>query len=308
MTLLAERVKARAAELGFVACGVTDLAPNAHADAFDRWLAAGYAGAMRYLHRQATKRKDPARIVPRARRAVVVLENYYHADTPATRHPPRVAKYARGADYHTITLRRLRALAGFLRSEGATVAHAWVDDGPVPERELARRAGLGWIGKNAMLIRPGIGSFCFIGTVFTDLLLAVDEPFTAEHCGSCTRCLDACPTGAFPEPGVVDATRCISYLTIEHAGPIPPELVDRLDGWAFGCDTCNDVCPWNERFARETDVAEFADRRPLAGVTVEALDRMSDGEFSDRFGGTPLMRPGREGLARNLLAAGSRRE
>ena len=308
MTLLAERVKARAAELGFVACGVTDLAPNEHADAFDRWIIAGYAGVMRYLHRQAAKRNDPARIVPRARRAVVVLENYFHAETDETRRAPRIAKYARGADYHAVTLRRLHQLASFLRSEGATVAHAWVDDGPVPERELARRAGLGWIGKNAMLIRPGVGSFCFIGTVFTDLLLAVDEPFTTEHCGSCTRCLDACPTGAFPEPGVVDATRCISYLTIEHKGPIPPELLPRLDGWAFGCDTCNDVCPWNERFSRESTVPEFADRRALAGVTPEGLGRMSDGEFAERFGGTPLARPGREGLARNLLAVGSRRE
>ncbi|MGH7590514.1 MAG: tRNA epoxyqueuosine(34) reductase QueG, partial [Gemmatimonadales bacterium] len=271
MTLLAERVKAQAVELGFVACGITDLAPNTNADRFDRWLAAGHAGVMRYLHRQAATRRDPARIVPRARRAVIVLENYYHADTEVTRRAPRVAKYARGGDYHAVTLKRLRALARFLRAEGATVAHPWVDDGPVPERELARRAGLGWIGKNAMLIRPGIGSFSFIGTVFTDLLLAVDAPFEMEHCGSCTRCLDACPTGAFPEPGVVDATRCISYLTIEQDGPIPADLVPKLEGWAFGCDICNDVCPWNERFARESTVTEFADRRPLADVTAAVL-------------------------------------
>lgn len=302
MTLLAEQVKARAAELGFVACGISDLAPNAHADRFDRWLAAGHAGVMRYLHRQAAKRREPARIEPRASRAVVVLENYFHADSDATRLPPRVAKYARGADYHAVTLKRLRGLAAFLRDRGASVAHPWVDDGPVPERELARRAGLGWIGKNAMLIRPGVGSFCFIGTIFTDLLLAVDAPFTAEHCGSCTRCLDACPTGAFPEPGLVDATRCISYLTIEQDGPIPADLRPKLSGWAFGCDICNDVCPWNERFGREATVAEFADRQRLTGVTAHALDRMSDREFEDRFGGTPLARAGRVGLARNLAA------
>ena len=303
MTLLAERVKARAAELGFLACGITDLTPNAHAADLDRWLAAGYAGVMRYLHRQAAKRREPARIVVGAARAVVVLENYYHADTPATRHPPRVAKYARGADYHAVTLRRLRELAGFLRSEGARIAHAWVDDGPVPERELAARAGLGWIGKNAMLIRPGAGSFFFIGTIFTDLLLAVDLSFATEHCGSCTRCLDACPTDAFPAPGVVDATRCISYLTIEQQGPIPAELVPKLGGWAFGCDICNDVCPWNERFATESTIPDFADRRLLPGLTTEALQRMSDREFAGRFGGTPLARPGREGLARNIAAA-----
>lgn len=302
MTLLAEQVKARAGELGFLACGITDLAPNAHADQFDRWLAAGHAGVMRYLHRQAAKRRDPARIVSRAQRAVVVLENYFHTDSDEARRPPRVAKYARGGDYHTVTLKRLRDLAGFLRAAGASVAHPWVDDGPVPERELARRAGLGWIGKNAMLIRPGVGSFSFIGTVFTDLLLAVDAPFTAEHCGSCTRCLDACPTAAFPTPGVVDATRCISYLTIEQDGPIPDDLQPKLAGWAFGCDICNDVCPWNERFAQETTVAEFADRRPLAGVTAGSLDRMSDQDFEARFGGTPLARAGREGLTRNVRA------
>lgn len=302
MTTLAERVKGRAAELGFLACGISDLAPNAHADDFDRWLAAGYAGVMRYLHRQAAKRRNPARIVAGATRAVVLLENYYHADTAATRTPPRVAKYARGADYHAATLRRLREFADFLRSEGARVAHAWVDDGPVPERELARRAGLGWIGKNAMLIRPGAGSFFFIGTIFTDLLLAVDAPFTTEHCGTCTRCLDACPTGALIEPGTVDARRCISYLTIEQDGLIPPELASRLEGWAFGCDTCNDVCPWNERFAEETTRPEFADRSLLSGVTPDSLSAMSDDQFAERFGGTPLARPGRRGLARNLAA------
>jgi epoxyqueuosine reductase len=305
MTTLAERVKARAIALGFAACGVTDLAPNAHADRLDRWLAQGHAGVMRYLHRQAGKRRAPARIVPGAQRAVVVLENYYHAETDATRRPPRVAKYARGEDYHGVTLRRLRELAGYLREEGAQVAHAWIDDGPVPERELAARAGLGWIGKNAMLIRPGLGSFVLIGTIFTDLLLAVDRPFEAEHCGTCTRCLDACPTGAFPEPGVVDATRCISYLTIEQRDPIPAGLAPRLAGWAFGCDICNDVCPWNERFATESARPEFADRGHFDGLTSERIRGMTDDEFSARFGGTPLARPGREGLARNLAAVGT---
>ena len=306
MSTLAERVKERAAELGFLACGVTDLAPNGHADAFDRWLAAGYAGVMRYLHRQAAKRRDPARIVTGASRAVVVLENYYHADTDKTRRSPRVAKYARGNDYHVATLRRLRELAAFLRSEGARVAHAWVDDGPVPERELARRAGLGWIGKNAMLIRLGAGSFFFIGTIFTDLLLAVDTPLDTEHCGTCTRCLDACPTDALVESGVVDARRCISYLTIEQDAPFPQELASRFEGWAFGCDICNDVCPWNERFATETTRPEFADRAPLAGMTAGALQAMSDHDFAERFGGTPLSRPGRDGLVRNLEALHSK--
>ena len=207
---LAAEVKARAAELGFLACGITDPSPPPHADRLDAWLARGYAGTMRYLHRQAKRRKNPRLSVPESLAVVVVLENYYWPDAEVDLDPPRVAKYARGEDYHRVTLAR-----------GARVAHSYVDSGPVPERELAQRAGLGWIGKNTMLIRPGAGSFFFIGSIFTDLPLPPDAPSTTDHCGSCTRCLDACPTEAFVEPHVLDATRCISYLTIEQRGPIP---------------------------------------------------------------------------------------
>ena len=168
---------------------------------------------------------------------------------------------------------RLDRLAEFLRRNGATYARSFSDAGPVPERELAQRAGLGWIGKNTMLVRPGVGSFFFIGSVFTDLPLPADAPFETDHCGSCTRCLDACPTGAFVEPRVLDATRCISYLTIEYNGPIPEALVPRLEGWAFGCDACNDVCPWNQRFATETQVAEFKPRPGLRELTGDAWRR-----------------------------------
>lgn len=303
MTTTPERIRTRARELGFVACGITDPAPSAHADRLDEWLARGYAGTMRYLHRQARRRKDPRLIVPEARSVVVVLDNYYHPDRETDRRSPRIAKYARGGDYHRITLGRMEQLAELLREAGATVARCYTDAGPVPERELAQRAGLGWIGKNTMLLRPGVGSFVFIGAIFTDLALAPDAPFELDRCGSCTRCLDACPTAAFVEPRLLDATRCISYLTIEQKGPIPEDLADRLEGWAFGCDICNDVCPWNVRFAEQSQVPGFEPRGHLDGLDANALERMTPEEFEGRFGDTPLERPGLEGMRRNLRVA-----
>jgi len=302
MTTTAERVKAYALELDFIACGITDLGPTAHGEALDAWLAKGYAGTMRYLHRQAKKRKQPRLIDSRPAAAVVILDNYYSPDRGADRAAPRIAKYARGEDYHRVTMGRLDRMAEFLRRNGATYARSFSDAGPVPERELAQRAGLGWIGKNTMLVRPGVGSFFFIGSVFTDLPLPADAPFETDHCGSCTRCLDACPTGAFVEPRMLDATRCISYLTIESKGPIPEALVPQLDGWAFGCDACNDACPWNQRFATETQVAEFKPRAGLRELTADAMGQMGEAEFSVRFSESPLRRAGLRGLQRNLRA------
>ena len=303
----ADRIRSRARELGFVACGITDPRPSARGPALDAWLANGYGGTMRYLHRQAKRRKDPQTIVPEARSVVVVLDNYYHPDRPGDLAAPRIAKYARGSDYHDVMGKRLERLADSMRDEGATVARIYADAGPVPERELAERAGLGWIGKNTMLVRPGLGSFFFIGSVFTDLALAADAPFPTDHCGSCTRCLDACPTDAFVAPRVLDATRCISYLTIEQKGPIPDALAERLGGWAFGCDVCNDVCPWNVKFAEETGVPEYAPRGHLRDATAESLEAMDDAAFRARYAGTPLDRPGLAGMRRNLSAAVGRR-
>jgi epoxyqueuosine reductase len=300
---LVSDLKRRAAELGFLACGITDPGPPPHADRLDAWLAKGYAGTMRYLHRQARRRKNPRLNVPESLAVAVLLDNYFWPDGDADLRVPRVAKYARGEDYHRVTLDRLDQLAEFLIERGARIAHSYADDGPVPERELAQRAGLGWIGKNTMLIRPDAGSFFFIGTIFTDLPLPPDPPFAADHCGSCTRCLDACPTGAFVEPHVLDATRCISYLTIEQRGAIPEPLAARLEGFAFGCDICNDVCPWNQRFASPTEVPAFRPRRTLAGIDETYFDRMDDAEFARRYSGTPFERPGLAGMRRNVRAA-----
>jgi epoxyqueuosine reductase len=300
---LAAAVKRRAHELGFIACGVTHPGPTEHGEYLDQWLAKGYAGTMRYLHRQAKRRKDPSLILPQARSIVVVLDNYFTPDGEHDGQPPRIARYARGEDYHRVTQRRLQELAEFLRQNGARLSRTFADSGPVPERELAQRAGLGWIGKNTMLISPTAGSFSFIGSVFTDLALELDQPFDLDRCGSCTRCLEACPTDALVEPRLLDATRCISYLTIEQRGPIPDSLADRFQGYAFGCDICNDVCPWNQRFARVTSIAEFRSGSQLAGKEPTFFEDMTEDEFDRRFEHTPLERAGLEGMRRNFRAA-----
>ncbi len=309
--LTAAEVKAEAERIGFVACGIAPLEPSRRADALDRWLARGYAGVMGYLPRQARKRKDPRTITPGARTAVVVLENYAPAsdERPRTDEAFHVARYARGMDYHIVTHGRLHRLSEWMKARGAEVAHTWVDDGPVPERELAERAGLGWVGKNTMLIHPRLGSFTLIGTVFTDLELADDAPPVADLCGSCTRCLDACPTEAFVDARVLDATRCLSYLTIEQRADPPAELAERFSGWAFGCDICNDVCPWNVKFARPTTVAEFRDRGDPDRRDPAVFEAMDETEFRRRYADTPLARPGLARMRRNVrLAVASHRK
>jgi len=284
--------------LGFDAVGVTTLEPNAHAPELDRWLEAGYAGTMSYLQRQAEKRKDPRRIDPAAKIAVVTLTNYYHE--PAQH---GVAQYAWSADYHDVLGARLEKLATAIREVApGAMTRCYVDAGPVPERELAQRAGLGWIGKNMMLIHPEIGSFTFIGVVLTDADLAPDLPFEADRCGTCRRCLDACPTNAFPEPHVLDATRCISYLTIEHRGDFNDEQRGDVGDWAFGCDVCQDVCPWNVSFARSSSDAEFAPRADVRAPDLRALLQMDEDTFAHHYGDTPFARPGLAGMRRNAAA------
>lgn len=298
----AAEIKARAVELGFIACGITDPSPVPHAVELDQWLARGYGGTMRYLHRQAARRKEPQRILPEARSVIVVLDNYFSRESQDGA-GPKVAKYARGRDYHLDLVERLDHLTLWLRENGASFSRVFADAGPVPERELAQRAGLGWIGKNTMLIRPGTGSFFFIGSIFTDLALPPDLPFEADRCGSCTRCLDACPTEAFVAPRVLDATRCISYLTIEYRGAFDEEMQRKLEGWAFGCDICNDVCPWNISFAEPTGNPAYRSRPLPDRSDPDFYERLSEDEFARHFGDTPLSRPGLNGMRRNWRAA-----
>jgi len=298
----AARVKSRARDLGFDQVGITDLSDPPHALALRRWLDQGMAGTMSYMHRQAALRSEPWRIVPHATRAVVLSKGYYVDDPPARPGCGRVAKYARGRDYHSALAGSLEKLATYIRELGTvdTVTRCFVDAGPVPERELAQRAGLGWIGKNTMLISPGRGSYTFLAAIMTDLQLAVDPPFEADRCGTCRRCLDACPTGAFPEPRVLDARRCLSYLTIENHGSLDPALAQLMDEWVFGCDVCQEVCPWNVRFATESSsTSPLEQSQEFAWLELDVLSIITDEEFRTRFRGTALERAGAGGLRRN---------
>jgi epoxyqueuosine reductase len=302
-------IKRRAAELGFAATGIARLDRNAHAAELDQWLADGHAATMTYLHRQAEKRKDPRTIMTGARSAVVTLANYYHGArvaSPAATPRGLVAQYAWSSDYHDVLGERLEQLAMAIRElvPGATT-RCYVDAGPVPERELAQLAGLGWIGKNMMLIHPEIGSFTFIGVVLTDAGLEPDLPFEADRCGTCRRCLDACPTQAFAGPRDLDARACISYLTIEHRGAFTATQASQVGEWIFGCDVCQDVCPWNVSFAQQTPDPGFAPRPEIAQPDIRELTQMDDADFQRRYAGTPFTRPGYRGMRRNAAAVRS---
>ena len=278
---LTERLKAEARRLGFALVGVAPLRPSDHAAFYRAWLAAGHHGGMGYLARPdaVEKRLDPGAAWPELRSAVVAAYPYAgrsaegeEGDDGAAADPARgvIARYARGRDYHRVLRRKLLRLRDWLAAESGRplpAARAYVDTGPVLERELAQRAGLGWFGKNTMLIHPRQGSYFFLGVLLVELELAYDEPFTADRCGRCTACLDACPTGALlgrtPEGApVIAAERCISYLTIEHRGPIPRALRPRIGNRIFGCDICQEVCPFNRKFAAPATDPAFVARGP----------------------------------------------
>ena len=291
---LTESVKALALELGFDRVAVGPSAPPEHGAAFRRWVEAGHAGSMSYLERRMAERLDPERVLPGARSVVCVALNYHQGAEPDASWRP-VARYAWGLDYHDVIAPRLERLSAHLREAGGARSKAYVDTGPVLERDMAARAGLGWIGKNTMLLHPELGSWFFIGVLVTTATLAHDDALP-DRCGSCRACLDVCPTEAFTGPYVLDARRCISYLTIEHRGPIDPALHQDMGRWEFGCDLCQSVCPWNRKAPVSREPAFFP-TSPYPGA--EAVLEMTDAEFARRFAGSALLRPRAAGMRRN---------
>lgn len=302
-TTMEDLIKAQAYGLGFDLVGIARLGPVETAAAFGEWLASGYAGEMDYLARGAEKRADTRLPVPGAKSAIVVALDYGGREPSGP-----VARYARGDDYHDVMVARLRELHRYVDSVTgrAIPGKAYVDTGPILERDLARRAGLGWFGKNTMLINPRLGSFFFLGELLLDLELQPDAPFEADRCGTCRRCLDACPTGAFIAPHVLDSTRCISYLTIELKGEIDDALKPTIGEHLYGCDVCQEVCPWNQRFARSVREEKFRARPAVAGKDARSLARemlsMSDDDFTVAFKKSPMKRAKLRGLKRNAAA------
>ncbi|MCU0649178.1 MAG: tRNA epoxyqueuosine(34) reductase QueG [Gemmatimonadaceae bacterium] len=294
------RLEAQAYGLGFDLVGVAALGVPGTVDHFDRWLEAGYHGEMAYMARGAELRRDARRPHPGATHAIVVGMRYGGTEPSGP-----IARYARGDDYHDVMRERLRALIPWLATElgRAIDARPYVDSGPLLERDLARRAGLGWFGKNTMLINPRQGSFFFLGALVVDVALPIDAPFDADRCGSCTRCLDACPTQAFPAPRVLDATRCISYWTIEHRGEIPAPMRALIGELLFGCDICQEVCPWNVRFAMPSREPAFAPRAAVAGKDARTLATewlaMDEATYRETFRGSAITRAKLEGVRRN---------
>jgi len=306
----AQMVMRQALSLGFDLVGIIAARPPDTYDRYREWLAQGYHGEMGYLARPdaVAKRADLNRILPGVRTVIVVAVNYLTASPDCSGDPSRgcISRYAWGDDYHDILLARLRRLAELIEEQvgHAVVGRAYVDTGPLLERAMAVEAGLGFIGKNTNLIHPGLGSWLFLG----ELLLTVEIPTSVAAgrkggCGKCTRCLDACPTGALIAPYRLDARRCISYLTVENKGPIPDEMRPLLGNRIFGCDICQEVCPWNRRFARPTDDAAFRPRAELLAPPLVQLMELDDAGFRRLFHGSPIKRAKRRGLLRNVAVA-----
>jgi epoxyqueuosine reductase len=295
---LTEAVKARALDLGFDLVAVGPAGPPEHGESFERWVEEGHAGTMAYLGRRLPERLDPRRVLPEARSVVCVALNYYQGEPVDDSWSP-VARYAWGRDYHDVMTPRLDTLARFIGEAVGERGKCYVDTGPILERDLAARAGLGWVGKNTMLLHPALGSWFFIGVLLTTAELVHGEALP-DRCGTCRACLDACPTEAFVAPYVLDARRCISYLTIEHRGEVDPALAGAMGQWQFGCDICQDVCPWNRK-APVTREPAFFPAAPYPGAA--AVARMDDEAFTRRFAGTPLTRSKAAGMRRNAAIA-----
>ncbi|WP_447045093.1 tRNA epoxyqueuosine(34) reductase QueG [Vreelandella sp. H-I2] len=302
---LADLVKTWGRELGFQQVGITDTGLSTHEAHLDAWLEKGYHGEMGFMAKHGTKRTRPAELEPGTQRIISVRMDYLPAEVESTKvlgQPSRayVSRYALGRDYHKLMRKRLALLAKKIEQEvGRFGYRAFVDSAPVMERALAQKAGLGWFGKNAMLLNPKAGSLFFLGELYTDLPLPIDAPFEQEHCGSCSACRTACPTGAIVDDKVVDSRKCISYLTIELHGAIPVEFRRAMGNRIYGCDDCQLVCPFT-RFTRITQENDFAPRHDLDRTTLISLFAWGEAEFLDKTAGSPIRRIGYERWLRNI--------
>ena len=308
---LTHELRRRAAEVGFDACAVA-AAGRLERDgaALEAWLASDRHAAMHWMARDPARRADPRELLPGCRSVVVVAMNYWPGEDRAATPTPRarVALYARGRDYHRVLARKLKGLAAWIDSTAGATSRAFVDTGPVLERGWAERAGLGWIGKNANLLTRDLGSWMLLGEIVTTAELVADPGPHPDFCGSCTACLDACPTDAILADGVVDSNLCISYWTIEHRGAVPAERREGMGDWIFGCDVCQDVCPWNRSFARPPRGDPFAWREDLRGLDPGEILGLDEPTFRARYSGTALMRAKWEGMRRNAcVVLGNRR-
>ena len=311
---LKAQIKAEAARLGFALCGTTSADPPPHHRHYAHWLAEGHAGEMLYLHRQEPKRGDLAQLLPGAKSVVCVALNYSPEDgmvPPASNNGGigqeagrvgTVARYARFDDYHDTLWQRLKSLLAFIQAHSPTTnGKVYCDTGPITERDLAMRAGLGWIGKHTNLISRHLGNWFFLGEIILDIALPADTPETT-HCGTCTRCLPACPTGAITAPYELDARRCISYLTIELKGSIPEDLRPLIGTRIYGCDDCLAACPWN-KFAVKSDDPAVRPRADLTAPHLLELLALDDAAFREKFKHSPIKRTKRRGLLRNVCVA-----
>lgn len=304
-TDLTQKVKSSARDLGFAPVGITSADAPERFRFYEAWVSKGYAGEMGYLGRNLDRRANVAELVPGARSIICVGLNYLppSTDPEDAGTTGQISCYARGDDYHEVMKTRLLDLLAELQAMcPGTEGRAYVDTGPVLEREYAARAGLGWFGKHTNLIEKRSGSWFFVGELIVTADLVPDAPAT-DHCGTCTRCIDACPTDAILEPYVLDSNRCISYLTIELKGPIPKDLREGIGDWVYGCDVCQDVCPWNEKHARPSTESAFASRPGFDRPNLQELLSLDQDAFSRRFRKSPIKRTKRRGLLRNAAVA-----
>jgi epoxyqueuosine reductase len=301
---LAEQIKLWSKDLGFSSIGITDIDLSDDQRYLDRWLKKGFHGEMEYMEKYGTKRSHPEELVEGTKRVISVTMNYlpegYNGlELLEESDQAFISGYARGRDYHKVMRGRLKKLAAKIKAHSSHENRVFVDSAPVLEKALAQKAGLGWIGKNTLLLNKDVGSYFFLGEIYTDLELPVDQPNVNNHCGSCTSCMDVCPTKAFEGPYQLDARKCISYLTIEYKGSIDKELRPLMGNRVFGCDDCQIFCPWN-KFTKQTEEKDFSPRHKLDDIDLVELFNWNEEDFLAKTEGSPIRRAGYESWLRNI--------